>query len=76
MHIIYGFALIIAYPDPLPVQFFLRSSRIKVNLLSYESKPTDTREQYDGREDSFGWVVSRYCKNISSYSCCCMHPLE
>ena len=31
-----------------PVQiFFLRSSRIEVDLLSYESKPTDKPEQYD-----------------------------
>ena len=39
--------------------FFLRSSRISVNLLSYESIPTDKREQYssgaeknlDGKEE-------------------------
>ena len=27
--------------------FFQRSSRNRVDLLSYESKPTDKREQYD-----------------------------
>ena len=31
-----------------PVQFFSQPSRrIRVNLLSYESKKTDKREQYD-----------------------------
>ena len=35
-----------------PVQIcFLRSSRIRVDLLSYESKPTDKREQYDWRAE-------------------------
>ena len=29
----------------------LRSSRIKVDQLSYESKPTDKREQYDWRAE-------------------------
>ena len=29
----------------------MRSSRIRVNLLSYESKPTDKREQYDWRTE-------------------------
>ena len=31
--------------------FFLRSSRIRFDLLSYESKPTDKREQYDWRAE-------------------------
>ena len=38
--------------------FFLRSSRIGVDLLSYESKTTDKREQYD-------WMVE---KNLDVYS--------
>ena len=31
--------------------FFLRSSRIRVGLLSYESKLTDKRGQYDWRAE-------------------------
>ena len=31
--------------------FFLRSSRNRVNLLSYYGKTTDKREQYDWRAD-------------------------
>ena len=27
------------------INFFVRSSRIRVDLLSYDSKPTDKREQ-------------------------------
>ena len=37
-------------PTTRPI-FFLRSSRIRVNLLSYESIPTDKREQYDWRAE-------------------------
>ena len=32
-------------------EFFLQSSRIRVDRLSYESKTTDKREQYDWRAD-------------------------
>ena len=31
--------------------FFVRSSRISVDLLSYESKTTDKQEQYDWRAE-------------------------
>ena len=31
----------------LPLEFFLRSSHNRVDLLSYERKPTDKRDQYD-----------------------------
>ena len=34
--------------------FFLRSSRIRINLLSYESKPTDKQEQYDWIAEKIG----------------------
>ena len=34
------------YPLPTQVGFFLRFSRIRVNLLSYQSKLTDEQEQY------------------------------
>ena len=36
---------------PLDQLFFLRSSRIRVDLLSYERKTTDKREQYDWRAE-------------------------
>ena len=40
------------FPPRFPVQiFFLRSSSIRVDLLSYESKPADKREQYDWRAE-------------------------
>ena len=32
-------------------KFFLRSSRLRINLLSYESKTTDKRGQYDWRTE-------------------------
>ena len=32
-------------------KIFLRSSRIRVDLQSYESKPTDKQEQYDRRAE-------------------------
>ena len=38
--------------------FILRSSRIRVDLLSYESIPTDKRWQYDWRAE----------KNLDGYS--------
>ena len=31
--------------------FLLRSSRIRADLLSYESKPTDKQEQYDWTDE-------------------------
>ena len=31
----------------IPVQFFVQSRYIRVDLLSYESKPTDKREKYN-----------------------------
>ena len=31
--------------------FFLQSSRIRIDLISYESIPTDKREQYDRRAE-------------------------
>ena len=37
--------------------FFQQSSRIMVNLLSYESKATDKREQYDWRAEK-NWTGS------------------
>ena len=37
--------------------FFLQSSRIRVHLLSYESKTTDKREQYDWRPEKI-WTGS------------------
>ena len=33
--------------DTYPSNFFLRFSRIRVDLLSYDTKPTDTQDQYD-----------------------------
>ena len=38
--------------------YFLQSSRIRVDLLSYESKRTDKREQYDWRAE----------KNLDGYN--------
>ena len=35
------------------LDFLLRSSRIRVNLLSYDSKPTDKREQYNWMSEFF-----------------------
>ena len=43
--------------------FFLRSSQIRVILLSYESKTTDKQEQYDWRpEKNLGGKGTRYCE--------------
>ena len=36
---------------PYSTKFFLRSRRIRVNLLSCESKTTDKRGQYDWRAE-------------------------
>ena len=36
--------------------FFLRSGRNRVDLLSYESKMTDKQEQYDWRAEKI-WTV-------------------
>ena len=43
------FILLTTLTDNLNQLVFLRSSRIRVDLLSYERKPTDKREQYDWR---------------------------
>ena len=57
LRLLYRWSIIISCPDffcNLLISwpnFFLRSSRIRVYLLSYESIPTDKREQYDWRAD-------------------------
>ena len=55
-----GAQLHAAWLDIIPTRpnFFLQSSRITVKLLSYESKRTDKRGQYDRRAP----------KNLDGYS--------
>ena len=52
--------------------FFLRSSRNRVDLLSYKSKPTDKREHFDCRakKNLDGWSMQVH-KNFH-----CMLPIE
>ena len=49
--------------------FFLRSSRIRVDLLSYESIPTDKREHYDWRAEKIwtGKVAPLCCHEYLLY---------
>ena len=64
--------------------FFLRSSRIVVDLLSYGSKTTDKREQYDWRteknSDGMGHIPNEFY-NGAIHGCCChelwswFHPI-
>ena len=50
--------------------FFLRSGRIRVDLLSYESKTTDKREQYDWRtEKNLDGMDNPLPKNTGSGVC-------
>ena len=47
------------------INFFLRSSRIRVDLLSLESKPTEKREQYNWRakkifDGLYDWIAEKY----------------
>ena len=45
------------YESNYPSIFFLLSSRIRVNLLSYEREMTDEREQYNWRaEKNLDWL--------------------
>ena len=45
--------------SPTRPNYFLQSSRIRVDLLSYKSKPTDKRKQYDWvAENFFGQVLN------------------
>ena len=48
---IYPSLSLFLYLSLYPSRFFLRSRRNRVNLLSYESKPTDKREKYDRKDE-------------------------
>ena len=39
------------FVSPFPTNFFLHFRHIRVDLLSYKSKTTDKREQYDWRTE-------------------------
>ena len=57
--------------------FFLRSSRIRVDLISYESIPIDKREQYDWRaEKNLGGLGSMFCPCSQCNSNICQLRLD
>ena len=58
------------YAIEAPVHFFVRSSRNRVDLLSYESKATDKREQYDWKaKKNLGGNVCIFRNNDENEIC-------